>query len=229
MAEKSVHLPQDLIIEILLRLPVKNVLCCKCVRKYSEILLIDFNASLNNESSYASPSHDFLPPESPLQIGSIHWMVCNYKLSTDVYCDVIIAFDLKESRMSEMALPYCFNYKDYPSNHNLLVLGGLISASTVGMHTVKIWVMKEYAVYSSWTKILEFFVDPALHNSLSIVCFTNRGDIIGRDDEGGLMKFNDKGHLLEHYSSPKGIDPRGFQMAVYTESLFSFPCGIQQV
>ncbi|XP_058739956.1 F-box protein CPR1-like [Vicia villosa] len=378
MLNKSVHLPEELIIEILLRLTVKNVLRCKCVckswfslisnpnfatshsqlaasptdklvclRNNSETLLsIDFNASLNNDSSYASLSHEFLPPRSYSEIGgscrgfifllsypdffylwnpstgvhknippspnsitivsgsyletflyglaydhstddylvvlgscdcrhldyripcsisfeifslrdnnwkyievdshliiqygcdsnaglllndSIHWMVRNWEVPTHVYFDVIIAFDLKESRMLEIALPYGFDYKDYPSNHNLLVLGGLICASIVEMHTIKIWVMKKYAVHSSWTKILEFSVDPALHCSLSIVCFTNSGDIIGRDNEGGLTKFNDKGQLLERHSSPKSIKSNRFQMALYTESLLSLPCAIEQV
>ncbi|XP_050914396.1 F-box protein CPR1-like [Lathyrus oleraceus] len=375
MSKKSVHLPEELIIEILLRLTVKTLLRCKCVCKSwlslisnpnfatshfqlaasptnklvclgnnSETLSIDFNASLNDESSYASLSYDFLPggscpdivgscrgfifldaytnfylwnpstrvhtkiPTSPITnlpdsyintylygfaydrstddysivLGScdsrafdyrvpcsicfeifslrpnkwkhieleayliiyfryhsntglllndsIHWMVHNYdETLTDDIIEVIIAFDLKESKMSKIALPYGFDSKDDSSNHDLLVFGGLISASIVEMHTIKIWVMKKYAVHSSWTKILEFSVDPALHGSLSIVCFTNCGDIIGKDDEGGLIKFNDKGKLLEHHSGPKSIDSKTFEMAVYTESLLSLPCGIEQV
>lgn len=102
MSKKSVHLPEELIIEILLRLTVKTLLRCNCVCKSwlslisnpnfatshfqlaasptnklvclgnnSETLSIDFNASLNNESSYASLSYDFLPGGScPDIVGS---------------------------------------------------------------------------------------------------------------------------------------------------------------
>ncbi|CAK8542482.1 unnamed protein product [Lathyrus sativus] len=158
--------------------------------------------------------------------GSIHWLVRRYE---GYFVDVIIAFDLKESKMSLIALPYGFDYDIDDSNHDLLVLGGLMGASIVEMPTITIWVMKKYAVQSSWTMIIVFSVDPALHCSLSIVCFTNSGDIIGRDQEGRLMKFNDKGQLLEHYCNSKGIYSQRSQMALYTESLLSLPCGIEQV
>ncbi|XP_058756445.1 F-box/kelch-repeat protein At3g06240-like [Vicia villosa] len=274
MSKKSVHLPQDLIIEILLRLAVKALLRCKCVCVHKTIPAspIVFNNS-NLDISLYGFAYDHSTDDYLIILASTDRRSCDYYLvSTIIYfeifslrankwklteidfqvilyfeCDaevgllwndsihwtayndhtnrdVIIAFDFKESRMSEIALPYGFHGNDY----NLLVLDGLISAWVVEMHMVKIWVMKKYAVHSSWTKILEFSVDHALHRSLSMVCFTNCGDIIGRDEEGGLMKFNDKGQLLEHHSRPKSIDSTyRFQMPLYTElyteSLLSLP------
>ncbi|XP_058742016.1 F-box/kelch-repeat protein At3g06240-like [Vicia villosa] len=149
--------------------------------------------------------------------GSIHWMVHNYEKSKNV----IIAFDLKEMTISEIALPddFIFSYSnDCSIYYELLKVGGLISAWVKDLNTVKIWVMQKYGVHSSWTKIIQFSIDPDLHNSLEIVCLTKCGDIVGTDNEkGGLVKFNDKGQLLE------SLLPDRCELVDYTESLFSLP------
>ncbi|CAK8542474.1 unnamed protein product [Lathyrus sativus] len=375
MVKKSVHLPDELIIEILLRLSVKTLLRIKCVCKswlslislpyfatshfqlavsrpthglvllktYSsddhKALIVDFDASLKDDSSYAPLTHHFQPPgiscrkvkiggscrgfiflhthtdfylwnpstrvhtkipASPvvfvsksnihpytflygfaydhktddylivlgssyspassidleifslrankweqIEIGShfpyitrviygevglllnntIHWVVFNYETSRDV----IIAFDIKERKMSEIALPCDVCATDCPHDFSLSVLGGLISASVVEMQTVKIWVMQNYAMHSSWTKIIEFSFGFVPLHSLAIAFFTNCGDIIGTDNRGGLVKFNDKGQQLEHRKCGKGYDAdqrfKRSQMVVYTESMLSLPCG----
>lgn len=153
--------------------------------------------------------------------GSIHWLVYNYE--TEI--DVIIAYDLKEKTMSEIALPDDF-YSDFsPNLYDLLVLRGLISVWNMEMSTLKIWVMQEYAVHSSWTKTFDFSFDPA--PDFSPVCFTNGGDIVGPVADGGLAKLDDKGGLLEYHSYGDCHFVRS-QMAVYTESLLSLPDGTEQ-
>ncbi|XP_058739955.1 F-box protein CPR1-like [Vicia villosa] len=377
MAKKSVHLPLELITEILLRLPVKTVLRCKRVCKswlslishpdfgtshfqltaaeptnrlvfldnffdVPEILSIDFDASLNDDSSYSSllslqffqlrsiceivgscrgfllltcdkdfyiwnpstgvikytpvsvspitmasndhipcllygfgydPStDDYLvvlgsfkhtndPADSSIdlaifsfranqwkQIQSashfpywiidtcvypgvglllnhvIHWLVYNYETSRYA----IIAFDLKEMTMSEIALPdeFIFSVRNTSSiERDLLELGGLISAYHMKNYTIEIWVMQEYKVHSSWTKTLHFSFYPA--PDFSPLCFTNCGDIVGTVRDGGLVKFNDKGELLERHSYGNCCFQR-CQMVVYTESLLSLPSGTGQ-
>ncbi|XP_058742020.1 F-box/kelch-repeat protein At3g06240-like [Vicia villosa] len=160
---------------------------------------------------------EFTPKCGLFLNGSIHWMVHNYEKSKNV----IIAFDIKEMTISEIALPddfilsYSNNYSIY---HDLLQVGGLIGAWVGHLNTVKIWVMQKYGVHSSWTKIIQFSLDPVLHNSLDIVCLTKCGDIVGRNNDR-LVKFNEKGQLLESLL----LD--GSELVVYieSESLFSLP------
>ncbi|XP_058739957.1 F-box protein CPR1-like [Vicia villosa] len=367
MSEKSVHLPQELIVKILLRVPVKTVLRCKCVskswlslisnhdfatshfqlgatptqklvclRSYSrETISIDFNASLNDDSSYASRSLDFLSggpchkirgscrgfllfhgdtnfcawnpstgvhkqiPESPIAIPStadcysrilcgfgyeslandylvvllsrdsydsydsliylqifslrankwklmefgshfpycisitqlglplndaIHWLV--YSFETHRY--VIVAFDLKEMKMSVIDLPDVLDNYTCCIVYDLLVLGGLLGVWNVELPAVDIWMIQEYPTYSSWSKTHSFSLD----SYFSPICFANCGYLIGIDDEGGLIKFNDKGQLLERHSNGNSSYCNFYfgshTMIVYRESLFSLPNGSEQ-
>ncbi|XP_058742002.1 F-box/kelch-repeat protein At3g06240-like [Vicia villosa] len=160
---------------------------------------------------------EFTPKCGLFLNGSIHWMVHNYEKSKNV----IIGFDIKEMTISEIALPDDF-ILSYSRNHSiyydLLEVGGLINAWVKDLNTVKIWVMQKYGVHSSWTKIIQFSIDPVLHKSLlDIVCLTKCGDIVGINDVDGLVKLNDKGQLLESLLFD------GYALVVYTESLFSLP------
>ncbi|XP_058741989.1 F-box/kelch-repeat protein At3g06240-like [Vicia villosa] len=159
---------------------------------------------------------EFTPKCGLFLNGSIHWMVHNYEKSKNV----IIAFDIKEMTISEIALPddFIFSFSNnYSIYYDLLEVGGLISAWVKDLNTVKIWVMQKYGVHSSWTKIIQFSIDPVLHKSLDIVCLTKSGDIVGTNNVVGLMKLNDKGQLLESLLFD------GYALVVYTESLFSLP------
>ncbi|CAK8542486.1 unnamed protein product [Lathyrus sativus] len=154
----------------------------------------------------------------------IHWLVYNYEASSYA----IIAFDLKEIKMSEIALPDEFILSVSNTSlidYDLLVVGGLISAWNVKKYKIEIWVMQEYKVHSSWIKTLNFSFYPA--PDFSPLCFTNFGDIVGTVRGGGLVKLNDKGQLLEHHSYGNCYFERS-QMTVYTESLLSLPSGTGQ-
>ncbi|XP_058742130.1 F-box/kelch-repeat protein At3g06240-like [Vicia villosa] len=157
--------------------------------------------------------------------GSIHFLVYNY----ETLKEVIIAFDLKERRMSEISLSddfriYSFVYGEY----DLLVLDGHIGAWMKDDHTLKIWMMREYGVHSSWTKIIEFSASSVSHGFFPI-CLTKCGDIVGTDScYHHLVKFNDKGHLLEDNSCHIFFSYRS-ESVVYTESLLSLPGDIRPV
>jgi len=133
-----------------------------------------------------------LPNVGSFLNGFIHWLVYNCQTKRNV----IIAFNLKEMTMSEIALPDDFSSGSYDL---LISAGGRISVWKVKESTIKISVMQEYAVHSSWTKILDFSSLHALY-FFSPVCYTNCGDIVGPNANAGLVKFNDKGQLLEYHS-----------------------------
>jgi hypothetical protein len=53
------------------------------------------------------------------------------------------------------------------------------------------------------------------------MCSTISGDIIGTDGGTELVKYDDKGQLLEHHCYYN--DGFGSQVAMYTQSLLSLP------
>jgi len=87
--------------------------------------------------------------------------------------------------------------------------------------TIEIWVMKEYNVHSSWTKTLVLSIDDISTKQFSPICSTKRGDIIGTEDGWRLVKYNDKGQLIECHSYSDSTHRT--EVALYTESLLSLP------
>jgi F-box interacting protein len=125
--------------------------------------------------------------------GAIHWLACR----RDIKIDVIFAFDLIERRLFEMPLPDYF-HQEVSYAHGLWVFGEFFSlyAKDYNKRKIEIWVMKEYKLYSSWTKTLVF--DPVFLNFyFTPICSTNNGNIIGTSPGCRLVKYNDKGQLLE--------------------------------
>ncbi|XP_058739958.1 F-box protein CPR1-like [Vicia villosa] len=150
--------------------------------------------------------------------GALYWYVYNHQISKDV----IIAFDLKEMAITEIPLPDEF-YN--PIEHNLVVFGGLIGVWFTETDTFNLWVMQEYEGHLSWIKTLVFSILPA--PCFFPVCFTSCGNIVGTNEFSRLVKFNDKGQLLEHHSDHTCCSYRS-EMIVYTESLLSLPGGTEQ-
>jgi hypothetical protein len=126
-----------------------------------------------------------------------------------------------ERKLIEISLPDDFDHE--PKRCDLWVFEEFISlwAFNYNNYTFEIWVMKEHKVHSSWTKTLVLSVDGISATYFSPICSTKHGDIIGTVGSGVMVKYDNKGQLLEHCSYRKN----GCRSLVvmYTESLLSFP------
>ncbi|PNY08796.1 F-box/kelch-repeat protein [Trifolium pratense] len=155
--------------------------------------------------------------------GAIYW----YGFRHDLRYDVIVAFDLMERKLLEMGLPDDADFET--KDCDVWVFGDFLSLWAMGNdNTTEIWVMKEYKVHSSWTKILVLSINCNYIDTdyFSLICSTKSGDIIGSQGGTRLVKYNDRGELLEHLSY--SYSPHGFQAAMYTESLLSLPADSEQ-
>ncbi|KAK7379925.1 hypothetical protein VNO78_34201 [Psophocarpus tetragonolobus] len=163
-----------------------------------------------------------------IEVGSllndaIHWLAFSF----DGLRNVIVAFDLRERRFTEVPWPIdfeCdFNFCD------LRVFREFLSLCVAKCsRPTEIWIMEEYKVQPSWTKIIHVSIDDIPTRYFSLICSTESGDIVGTDGSTGLVKCNDHGQLLEHQSycnGPCGSQP---QVAMYTESLLSLPYGSER-
>jgi len=153
--------------------------------------------------------------------GAIHWLAYHH----DLVKNVILAFDLTERKLLEM--PFLDGSGHEIQNCELWVFGEFLSlwAMDYGNRSVEIWVMEEYKVLSSWTKALVLPIDGTPSRYISPICSTKSGDIVARNGENELLKYNDEGQLLEHESYWFDQLETGFQVTMYTESLLSLPSG----
>ncbi|MCI16828.1 F-box protein, partial [Trifolium medium] len=116
-----------------------------------------------------------------------------------------------------------------PAYRDLWVFEGFLSIweLSYATRTLEIWVMKDYTLCSSWTKTLVLLMNDGVPY-FSPIYFTKSSDIIGTSYGGyGLVKYNDKGQVLEYGSFYKNLHRS--KVAVYTESLLSLPGDREQV
>ncbi|KAK7318647.1 hypothetical protein RJT34_03351 [Clitoria ternatea] len=157
--------------------------------------------------------------------GALHWLI----ISTDNNVHVIVVFDLVERRLSEIALPHDLNMESELLFRNmyLRVMGGCLTVTVCYPEKAVIWMMKEYKVHSSWTKLFLLSTSDIPRNTFIPICFTKNGGILGSNESGRLVKFNDKGELLEHRAYDDEEETFGssdLHYFTYRESLLSLPC-----
>ncbi|RHN40014.1 putative F-box domain-containing protein [Medicago truncatula] len=164
-------------------------------------------------------------------------------------------FSLRDNKWNEIEGPHItsFNTRDHPKpskaglffngvlfieillpddfNHGLMyyglwVFGEFLSLWNMNFdnQTLEIWAMKIYKLRSSWTKTLVIPIGNDMH-CFSPIYSTKSGDIIGTDSGHGLVKYNNKGQLLEYLK----MNPNASEVAMYTESLLSLPGDREQV
>ncbi|KAL2329779.1 hypothetical protein Fmac_017360 [Flemingia macrophylla] len=151
--------------------------------------------------------------------GALHWLVYDHK------CHLfILAFDLTQRTLSE--IPLFHHHFDVNPVLSFSVLGECLCLCLsdryryYGMN--QIWVMKEYKVQSSWTKLIDI---PIIYP----LCITEDGGIFGISEISPgslrLAKFNDKGQLVDSfvYYGDQALHFLNFTSGLYKESLLSLP------
>ncbi|XP_057422808.1 F-box/kelch-repeat protein At3g23880-like [Lotus japonicus] len=166
---------------------------------------------------------------------ALHWLVTSYETKLHV----IIAFHLVQRNLSEIPLPQVLvtrlenNFLYY-----LRVIGECLSLCYPGNtdSTAEIWMMKDYKVQTSWTKLFIFSTCNIPRDVIHPICFTKHGELFCSYGSGGLMIVDDKGwQLLDE--STKWPEPHMMfgeerecilPCGLYRESLLSLPNDFQQ-
>ncbi|KEH31282.1 putative F-box domain, galactose oxidase/kelch, beta-propeller, F-box associated interaction [Medicago truncatula] len=204
---------------------VVSISCDKTRSSHLEFFSLKDNSWREIEGTHTAYRNGFYNAKvGSLLNGAIHWLT--YRRDSPLH--LIVAFNLMERKLLEIPVPVPDDFHDDPPYFGLWVFGEFLSLWAMGSynHTLKLRVMKEYKLHSSWTKTLVVRIDDAIPNFYPL-CSTKSGDIIGSDGGLGLVKYNDKGQLLE-YSSYHNYPLRS-QAIMYTESLLSFPVDGEQV
>ncbi|KHN41528.1 F-box/kelch-repeat protein At3g06240-like [Glycine soja] len=156
--------------------------------------------------------------------GALHWLVGGGYYDKP---NVIIAYDVTERSLSDIVLP-----EDAPDRlYSLSVTRGCLCIfSTHRLPTmleIDMWTLKEYKVQSSWTKS-SFVLSRDYYDFSSIffpIRFTRNDEIWLVDDDQTLVRFNDKGELLEHrvHGGMGSLVYRYWDFVTYRESLLPLP------
>ncbi|KAL1366858.1 hypothetical protein HN51_020911 [Arachis hypogaea] len=119
--------------------------------------------------------------------GAIHWLAVR---TVGDSARVVVAFGLEEKNLSIISLPDLQG----GGTPTLNLLGGYLGICYTEWQTWRneLWVLKEYKVESSWTKLNIDFPDGFIP-----MCLTRGSECVGRKNIKELMKFSDKGMLLE--------------------------------
>ncbi|KAK7295543.1 hypothetical protein RJT34_18453 [Clitoria ternatea] len=160
--------------------------------------------------------------------GAIHWLV----LPVHSHLPAIVAFDWTEQSFYEIPPPPTdyLTLDEFAAFPKPRVMGGYLAVCYPGyrmeVDVIEIWVMKEYRVRSSWTKTL--VVSASLNfvpGAFSPMCYTKGGGIFGTFGPGWLVKFDDKGELIEELRYPVAmeLEARNLHNAIYRESLLPPP------
>ncbi|XP_043693195.1 F-box protein CPR1-like [Telopea speciosissima] len=209
-------LREDLIADILSRLPVKSLLR---LRRHQKLPTIKYSiADIGHGFGYDPTTNDYklikigkevkvysLSTNSWRNIGSIpfyfflrhdfgvfansalHWVS---KCEHDTTSSFILSFDLKDEKFREVPLPDSIDNLAYDKFHmHLRVLGGqLCIFYNFFMIRVEIWVMKDYGVRDSWVK--QFSIEqPSVMGSFLNFSIGN-GEVLFRNNKSELVLYD---------------------------------------
>ncbi|MED6207228.1 hypothetical protein PIB30_033822 [Stylosanthes scabra] len=151
---------------------------------------------------------------------AIHWLAM-YIGPVQRQGFVIVAFDTVTKTLSMIPLPYPQRPPDQ-MELSLLGGGGCFGICMMNNKIPEIWVMREYKVESSWTKLN--IVLPC--RNLVPLCFTKSDEVVAKlDGINHLIKCS--GERVLEYCGLISCDPHPI-VIMFTESLLSLPSSYRQ-
>ncbi|XP_059452671.1 F-box/kelch-repeat protein At3g23880-like [Corylus avellana] len=177
----------------------------------------------------AAPAPSYIVNERCLSVfvnGASHW-VAHTPPHEHTFRNVIVAFDMGDEVFREIEVPNCFVGKLY-LNMTVAVRDGLLCLVPFNEHeqeqSFSIWIMKEYGIGESWTKLFNIDISQGLKR---VVAFRKNGEVVVTDRNGELLSYEPNiqqvtqlGFRKYSYSGNKnGFVERWFFLDKYLESL----------
>ncbi|XP_058181152.1 F-box/kelch-repeat protein At3g06240-like [Rhododendron vialii] len=122
--------------------------------------------------------------------GNLHWLA-SCDTTNPIEKHLIVSLDLGTEEFSEISIPDCYDRSFF--FHALGMINGCLSLLTDerNWREVGLWVMKEYGVRGSWTKLVILPTENLLFcDYLVPVCFTKAGDILIDVDGRRVVRYN---------------------------------------
>ncbi|XP_062153478.1 F-box/kelch-repeat protein At3g06240-like [Alnus glutinosa] len=141
--------------------------------------------------SVASPGPPYVIGErsfSALVNGAVHWLA-HTPLCQDAFRNVIVSFNVGDEAFGEMAVPE--SLQGYLLNMAVTVLNGSLALVPCnrrsGDECQSVWVMKEYGVAESWTKLFDIEIDGG--GLKRVIGFTENGEVLLVTKDGKLVSY----------------------------------------
>ncbi|GFS45398.1 hypothetical protein Acr_00g0095880 [Actinidia rufa] len=207
------YLPQEVLIDVFTRLPTKNLLRCTCICKSWHSLITNpsfISTHLNRLQTipHNNAHHLFLfLNSSPSRKEEIYSRRCDnnalYCAQDDVAPSEIDVYSMKGRRwrnISHVGLRYWVHHTGHRSEEDWCI-----------------WVMKEYGLSESWTKLLVINVG---HSVERLVGFRKNGDLLILADGGQLISYDTEAASSTKLGIGGTIGYRClFKLESYTESV----------
>jgi F-box interacting protein len=149
--------------------------------------------------------------------GALHWVTVR-RLSDKELINFIMVLDLGDEVFHEIALPKLSEEDDYLAQGSLSAYGNSLALFLEIKHGLNIWVMKEYGVESSWTKVCTYAVPGFGYYAAPPrgLAFRRSGEVILEELKEQLISCD----LESQKSKDLGITGYGYTFAdSYVESL----------
>uniref|UniRef100_A0A5B7BHI8 Putative F-box protein CPR30-like n=1 Tax=Davidia involucrata TaxID=16924 RepID=A0A5B7BHI8_DAVIN len=152
--------------------------------------------------------------------GNLHWVVV--KGSEDIKSRAIVCFDLIEDEFKEVPQP---NFGVVKIKFHVNIMGGCLCVyRDMSLNEIEdrfeVWVMKEYGMENSWTKLFIIPRKRSLYH-LKILCFTKKGEVVMAANKERLVIYNPKEKKFGNLMKLKG-DTRVTLTAIsYLDTLVS--------
>jgi hypothetical protein len=132
----------------------------------------------------------------------------------------MVSLDVEDETFGEMAMPKSLEGVEY-MDVNMAVVDGLLAivpcCNYWGIYMTKthsVWVMKEYGIAESWTKLFDICIHK---NLVKMLGFTKNGEVLVVDSDDNLSSYEP--------SSQRALDlhiggiQQSFSLDTYVESL----------
>ena len=153
-------------------------------------------------------------PENHLSVfvnGAVHWIA---SIEDDYIIYVILSFDIRDNTFHEMALPESLDAVN-KLNIKVAVHDGSLALFKSALTCCSVWVIKEYGVAESWTKLYDIDVGVTIWQ---VVGFAKIGEVLVINTVNGeLLSYNPSSQQISYIDISAQLAP--FYLDTYMESL----------
>ncbi|XP_039040427.1 F-box protein CPR1-like [Hibiscus syriacus] len=169
---------------------------------YKGDILFSLNENCWKRVAAISPNYAVSNDTSPIFVhGAVHWLGYQCQRRNNLrFTNKILGFDLSAEDFFEISLPEsligCF-YKDLSIMKYRESSIAVLSKDLVDGKLHELWVMKEYGVVESWTKVLTYHVVNQSREYRGILGFRNNGEVLLQVGDGEMASLDLNSQLTE--------------------------------